>query len=198
MSVVDFGAGTGWISRSLSNLGVKVCSLDVSETALTIGKKIRDSDSVLFPRPPITYSHFDGRRFPLENQSMDRILCNDALHHVPNVDEVLGEMARVLRPGGIAGFCEPGPRHSLEPRSQQEMREFNVLENDVDLTAIHGIAMKAGFKRMAVSIFSPYHLDISFEEWTTLTPHSAAMKRYADRAYTRMKLNTLFFLYMDR
>lgn len=194
MSVIDFGAGTGWISRTLRNLGMEVHSLDVSQTALAIGKKILESENSLYPRPPMSFHQFDGRRFPFADQSISRVLCNDALHHIPNIAEVVGEMYRVLAPGGIAGFCEPGERHSLEPRAQEEMKLFTVLENDIDLTEINAIALKAGFRDMFISLFSPYPVDIGFHEWQTLSPTSNAIKAYASNAYSRMKLNTVFFL----
>ena len=40
-------------------------------------------------------------------------------------------MARVLRDDGIAVFVEPGPDHSKGPNSQEEMRRYQVIENDI-------------------------------------------------------------------
>lgn len=195
MSVIDFGAGTGWISRTLSRLGLRVHCLDVSQTALDIAARIEASERALFPHPPIAYHRFDGRRIPFDEASVDRILCNDALHHVPNVQEIIAEMSRVLKPGGVAGFCEPGPRHSLNPRAQFEMKELRVLENDVDHSAINAFALASGFKRMRMSIFSPYALDLDLAEWKSLKPDSPALRRYAAQALTRSETNTLFFLH---
>jgi len=41
------------------------------------------------------------------------------------------ELGRVLRPGGIAGFSEPGRHHSKGARSQYEMKNYTAIENDV-------------------------------------------------------------------
>lgn len=43
---------------------------------------------------------YDGTIFPFENASFDSILCNQVLEHVFNPDEFLGEIQRVLKPGG--------------------------------------------------------------------------------------------------
>jgi SAM-dependent methyltransferase len=43
---------------------------------------------------------YDGKRFPFENESFDAIICNQVLEHVFNPTEFLGEIRRVLRPGG--------------------------------------------------------------------------------------------------
>lgn len=43
---------------------------------------------------------YEGQRFPFPDASFDSILCNQVLEHVFNPDEFLGEMMRVLKPGG--------------------------------------------------------------------------------------------------
>lgn len=43
---------------------------------------------------------YDGGRFPFDDASMDAVLCNQVLEHVFNPDEFLGEIRRVLAPGG--------------------------------------------------------------------------------------------------
>lgn len=43
---------------------------------------------------------YDGKRFPYEDTRFDSILCNQVLEHVFNPDEFLGEMRRVMKPGG--------------------------------------------------------------------------------------------------
>lgn len=41
-----------------------------------------------------------GERLPFADASFDLIVCHTVIEHVQNVDQVLVEMARVLRPGG--------------------------------------------------------------------------------------------------
>ena len=43
---------------------------------------------------------YDGRRFPLPDASFDGVLCSQVFEHVFNPEEFLGEICRVLRPGG--------------------------------------------------------------------------------------------------
>lgn len=43
---------------------------------------------------------YDGHAFPFTDGSFDSALCSQVLEHVFNPDEFLGEIARVLKPGG--------------------------------------------------------------------------------------------------
>ena len=40
MTVLDFGGGTGWLSRILTQLGCRVVLLDVSPSALAIAREV--------------------------------------------------------------------------------------------------------------------------------------------------------------
>jgi ubiquinone/menaquinone biosynthesis C-methylase UbiE len=78
--------------------------LDVSATALRIGARLFEMHPPVGVRHPPHFMHFDGHRIPLDDASVDRIVCFDAFHQLANPDAILTEMARVLAPGGIAGF----------------------------------------------------------------------------------------------
>ncbi len=43
---------------------------------------------------------YDGKVFPMADASFDSALCNQVLEHVFNPDQFLGEICRVLKPGG--------------------------------------------------------------------------------------------------
>lgn len=154
MTVLDFGAGSCWLSRWLTQMGMQVIALDVSPTALKIGRALYERQPVIGQRPAPRFLVSDGHRIDLPDASVDRILCLDVLHHLLNPDAVLREMSRVLKPGGIAGFSEPGPNHSKSPGAQYEMRNFKVLEDDVDIVQIWSWAKEMGFLRLSVGVFS--------------------------------------------
>jgi SAM-dependent methyltransferase len=156
MTVLDFGAGSCWASRILNQLGMRVISCDVSQTALDLGRKLRDRHPPYGQQPEQVFLRFDGRRFDLPDESVDRVFCLDALHHVSSQNDVVREMARILRQGGIAGFSEPGPNHSRHPGSQFEMRNYTAIENDICLDEIFAAAKESGFTQMKVAV-APIH-----------------------------------------
>lgn len=51
---------------------------------------------------PIADIHFDLHDIPLEDNIYDYFICNHVLEHVDDDKKVLGEVFRVLKPGGIA------------------------------------------------------------------------------------------------
>ncbi|PXY31913.1 hypothetical protein BAY60_06185 [Prauserella muralis] len=163
MTVLDFGAGTCWTSRFLAQLGCRVIALDVSPTALDLGRRLFERLPVLGSAPEPEFLVFDGHRIDLPDGSVDRILSFDAFHHVPNPADVIREMGRVLRPGGLAAFSEPGDRHSIQPQSQYEMRNFAVIENDVVIEDVWEWAQAAGFAELRLCLFesAPRWVDLA-------------------------------------
>jgi ubiquinone/menaquinone biosynthesis C-methylase UbiE len=55
---------------------------------------------------PMTYV-CDLGQIPVEDERFDVVLCTQVLEHVPNPDVVLGELARVLKPGGTLWLTAP-------------------------------------------------------------------------------------------
>lgn len=197
MTVVDFGAGAGWLSRCLTQLACHVISVDTSPTALDLGRRLfAEYPPIGRHLQPPRFLHFDGRRLDLPAESVDRIVCFDAFHHIPNQRDVLAEMGRVLRPGGIAGFSEPGRQHSRHPQAQYEMRNHTVLENDVDLNAIFGFARNAGFTGMTVKLLTDS--EVPLETYNTLfgaTPNETLRAQLWRDTHATTFNRSIFFLH---
>lgn len=51
----------------------------------------------------------EGGRMPFPDAAFATVVSNSVLEHIPQVEPVVGEVARVLRPGGWFHFCVPGP-----------------------------------------------------------------------------------------
>jgi SAM-dependent methyltransferase len=149
--VLDFGCGTGWLARCLATMGADVVATDVSSNVLELGRRFLARDP-LAAELHVEFRRFDGTRLPAGDASMDRVVSFDAFHHVLDQQATLAEMARVLKPGGIAVFHEPGPEHSGTPDAQYEMAHFSVIENDIDVHAIWRMAQGCGFTDIRMAL----------------------------------------------
>jgi ubiquinone/menaquinone biosynthesis C-methylase UbiE len=196
MTVLEFGSGTGWLARYLTQLGCRMILLDVSPTALKIARELFAKQPVFGNRPEPQFLPFDARHIDLPDHSVDRILCFDSFHHSTDPDAILAEFARLLKPGGIAGFAEPGPFHSKTPQSQFEMRTYGVVENDVDIHAIWETSKNAGFVDLRVAAFNipPFH--VSLAEFDELLAGGDAYVRWAESTRSFLTGNRTFFLRM--
>jgi SAM-dependent methyltransferase len=171
--VLDFGAGSCWTSKAYTQLGCQVVAVDASATALELGQENYRRQPPSGIRPVPRFLLFDGRSIDLPDASVDVVSCFDAFHHVPNPDAILAEFFRVLRPGGVVGFSEPGENHSRVPAAQEEMRAFGVLENDIVLDALATSMASIGFEGLLVNVFStaPFLASLpAFEEFLAAGP----------------------------
>lgn len=100
-SLLDVGGGTGRVSNFfLENVG-EIFLADLSHKMLVESQ----SKTGLFP----ACSHSEYLPFP--EQSFDRIIMIDALHHVCDQQQTINELWRVLKPGGRIIIEEPDIQH---------------------------------------------------------------------------------------
>ena len=194
MTVLDFGAGACWTTRCLTQLGCAAIALDVSPTALELGRQLYTRLPPIGDCPPPRFLVFDGRRIDVPDAGVDRVFCFDAFHHVPNPAEVMVELGRVLRPGGIAGFSEPGRHHSKGARSQYEMKNYTAIENDVVMEDVWTWARAAGFAELELAVFSTESYRVPLKEFEEATRGGRALDRYAERVRVFLHGHQTFFL----
>ena len=97
LRAVDIGCGGGFLAEEFAGLGCRVVGLDPSEVSV---RTARGHASEL----SIAYAVAAGERLPLADESVDIAYCCDVLEHVSDLDGVVEETARVLKPGGLYLF----------------------------------------------------------------------------------------------
>ena len=106
MAVLDAGCGTGNYARALLPHVARIEALDRSAGMLEVaGRKL--AGAIEDGRVVLHRGSIDA--LPLADASVDGVMINQVLHHLPDDPEagwtahrrVLGECARVLRPGGV-------------------------------------------------------------------------------------------------
>jgi len=150
LEVLDFGAGSCWLAACFNRLGCRTIAVDISQAALDVGRRLFALDARQRADLEPRFLAYDGHALPLADESVDRIACYDAFHHVPNQDEILRELYRVLRPGGRLVMAEPGEGHAHAGASTFDESRFDVLENDVDVLDLERRARRIGFTDVRV------------------------------------------------
>jgi SAM-dependent methyltransferase len=194
MTVLDFGGGTGWLSRFLNQLRCATICVDPSPTTLRIGEELFERLPVLggVVEPP-RFLPFDGHRIDLPDSAVDRIICFDAFHHVPNPNEVLEEFYRVLKDGGVVGFSEPGRFHSRSPQSQYEMRNFAVLENDIRLDELKPVAEAIGFGELRIKLVQSLGDELDYADYLKVTKWRYLPLRLWSAITSATRQSTIFY-----
>lgn len=93
--VLDYGCGAGQLVGLLRACGCNASGCDVFYEG---GDYSTDIPAEL--RPHI--ARMEGDRIPFPDGTFDFVISNQVMEHVPNLDTVVREIARVLKPGGKA------------------------------------------------------------------------------------------------
>lgn len=101
LRVLDYGCGHAMASVVLARRGARVVAFDLSPGYLEEAKRRAKANGV-----SPNFVQADGERLPFLDASFDRIWGNAVLHHL-DLAIAARELRRVLRPGGVAVFCEP-------------------------------------------------------------------------------------------
>lgn len=97
--ILDLGSAGGFMSEALHDVGASVTGIDPAHEAIRAAERHALQSGKL-----IRYDVGVGENLPYENESYDAVVCVDVLEHVASLSQVLSEVNRVLRPGGIFLF----------------------------------------------------------------------------------------------
>lgn len=151
--VLDVGANTAGESEILACLGHRMVPTDVNEVALSCSK-IRAKK---FRNQELPYYAADAHRLPFAEETFDKIVAFEVLHHMEEIGTVLSELFRVLKPGGSVFTCEPSAGNPY--RRISEVRDFfrGTHESSFAERELVRLFGEAGFRVAEVSrrVLSP-------------------------------------------
>lgn len=89
--LLELGCGSGQLASFLQKKSVSIIASDISETAIEHARKLH---------PEVDFRAHSAEELPYKDNSFDIVMSFDVLEHLPNVDQHLCEVQRVLKPNG--------------------------------------------------------------------------------------------------
>lgn len=104
--VLDVGCGIGHWGQTISPFldpSCKIIGIDrESQWVQNAQERANERNDKRFH-----YQKATAEAIPFEDNTFDMVTCQTVLIHVPDIAEVLKEMCRVLKPGGLLAVAEP-------------------------------------------------------------------------------------------
>ncbi|HEX5053431.1 MAG TPA: class I SAM-dependent methyltransferase [Planctomycetota bacterium] len=168
-TVLDFGSSHGGSVVFYAEQGAaKVIGVDIADWQIRLAERyLRHVDAE--GRLPVEIRKGSHDRTPVDDASLDILMCWDVFEHILNPEQVLREWCRMLKPDGRAYVsfgplwyhphgvhlweCFPAPwTHVLFPERTVVAARHYLKRDDLDPTVITGYS-DLGFNQMTVSRF---------------------------------------------
>ncbi len=94
--VLEVGCSSGQVGCEIARHGHRVTGIDLSERSIEIGQTILPELNL-----DVKIQTGDALNLSFEDESFDAVVSWDVVEHIPDQSRFLGEIYRVLRPGGI-------------------------------------------------------------------------------------------------
>lgn len=114
--VADVGSGVTFFPFSLAQLGCEVICTDID--SICEKELLRARESVSHSPGNVHFRLINNEKLPFEDGECNVLYCISVLEHIPDFENTVREMARVLKPGGLCLItCDLG----LDPASNTQL-----------------------------------------------------------------------------
>jgi SAM-dependent methyltransferase len=147
--LLDFGCGHGMASVVAARRGAAVTAFDLSPGYLAEAERRARANDVA-----VSLLQADGERLPFADAAFDRVWGNAILHHL-DLGRAARELYRVLRPGGVAVFCEPWGENPLLSMARRHLPYPGKQRtpDEAPLRARHLAPLRAVFDEVSVESY---------------------------------------------
>jgi excisionase family DNA binding protein len=139
MTLIDLGAGDGFISRFAARFVQRVIAIDISGEMLRELQRKAKSEGI----QNIEVIESDALDVPLADSSIDIVCANMFLHHIEQPELAIQEMHRLVKPGGTV-FLADFYAHSDRDLMAQMHDVWPGFDPDQIVTGFQ----KTGFERV--------------------------------------------------
>jgi ubiquinone/menaquinone biosynthesis C-methylase UbiE len=133
--IVDIGAGNAKIPLAVSALlkgRTRICAVDMSSEMLAVaGKNCRAE------RRPLHLLVGDAKRLPFRDASVDLVISNSLIHHIPDPGRVFREVARIGRAILIRDLVRPESESEVDALVKRYGRGWSGLQQQLFADSLH-------------------------------------------------------------
>lgn len=123
-NVLDFGSGSGYGAKALSESARHVLALDIDDGALDFARAEHQNDNLEFRKA-------DDLGASLQDASFDLVTCFEVIEHLNEGDQItlLDNFRRILKPDGVLIISTPNPAiTSLYGDNPFHLKEMDLEE----------------------------------------------------------------------
>ena len=170
--LLDVACGPGVVTAALAPHAAAVVAFDATPEMLEKAKA-RCAKAGL---RNVEFRSGDAENLPFADAEFDGAVTRAALHHFAEPRRAIGEMFRVLRPGGVAVFADV-----TSSEDAGESRLHNAIERLRDpshtrmlpASELDGYARQAGFRDLEAATWD---IDRELEEWFSIVSDPARVE----------------------
>ena len=165
--LLDLGCGFGRHAFEAARRGATVVALDYAEGEL---KEVRNTFAAMAEAGEVAPSSLagtvqgDATRLPFADATFDRVIASEVLEHITDDVAAMGELARVLRPGGTMAVTVPAwmPERVCWALSDEYHAPFVAgghvrIYRETELREkLRGAGVQPGTSHRAHALHSPY------------------------------------------
>jgi len=159
--ILDIGTGAGHTAYAFAPFVEHVVAVDITQAMLDIVE--RESAAKGFSN--ISTCLAPAERLPFESGSQDGIVCRLCAHHFDSVAAFMGEVNRVLKPGGYFLLVD-----TIGPEDVATQRQVDAIEALRDPSHAHDHSVSEWQQNIAAVGFEASWLDVTrkqldLEDW---------------------------------
>jgi ubiquinone/menaquinone biosynthesis C-methylase UbiE len=158
---LDVACGPGVLARALAPMVAEVHGVDATPAMVALARREAHAQALT----NLTVSLGDAGALAFAPGSWDGAVSRFALHHIPVPERVMGEMARVVAPGGCVIVADSLADESAEAYAwSQEIERLRDPSHWASLSAprMRALGQAAG---LALEQEAEVTLGIDFEDW---------------------------------
>ncbi|MGB6536893.1 MAG: class I SAM-dependent methyltransferase [Xanthobacteraceae bacterium] len=170
--LIDVACGPGVVTAALAPAAASVVAFDATEQML---EKARARCTKAGLRN-VEFRSGDAENLPFADAEFDGAVTRAALHHFADPRRAIGEMFRVLRPGGVAVFADV-----ISSENPDEAQLHNAIERLRDpshvrmlpASVLESDAREAGFRDLQTA---SWDMPRELEEWFSIVRDPARVE----------------------